>query len=419
MDVVSADHLHLVALAASVPSLLYIMFAIDRVAAFRMRLQDTAPNGHLPAVTVFKPICGMDPELGINLRSFCDQDYPTYQVLFGVRDWQDPAIQVIEELIAEFPERDFKLVVDDRNVGNNYKVGNLTNMYRWAKHDIIVVSDSDIRVGRSYLRTIAGPFQDLEVGAVTCLYTGSSVGGVTSVLGAMYVNDWFLPSALISLAGQDLRFGFGATIAVRRKALEAMGGFRALARYLADDYMLGMLVSKNGYKVRLAPYLVETVIREQSLKSLFLKELRWARTIRSIQPLGFAFSFVTDVVPISMLAAAILYLSTGQGLWATLLVVLMLLLRIHLHYGVRRTGRIPHAASPWLIPLRDFLTFAVRLISFTGRTVHWRQRQFLVRAGGELEIMQERDRDDRDEVVVPKSPLVRRLRRRGRGAVPM
>lgn len=390
MDVASADLLRLVALAASVPSLIYIAVAIVRVGAFRTRLQDTAPNRHLPAMTVLKPICGLDPGLRDNLRSFCDQDYPTYQVLFGVRDRHDPAIPVIEDVIAEFPERDVKLVVDDRIVGNNYKVGNLTNMYRWAKHDIIVVADSDIRVGRSYLRTIAGPLQDQNVGAVTCLYTGSTVrgGGVLSVLSAMYVNDWFLPSALVSLTGgQDLRYGFGATIAVRREAVEAIGGFSALARYLADDYMLGRLVSEHGYKVRLAPYLVETVIREQSLKALFLRELRWARTIRSLQPFGFAFSFVTDVLPVSMLAAGLLYLSTGQGLWATLLVVLMLVLRLQLHYRVRRVSRIRHAATPWLIPLRDLLTFAVRLISFTGRTVHWRQRQFLVRADGELEIL--------------------------------
>ncbi|MEL0112890.1 MAG: glycosyltransferase, partial [Rickettsiales bacterium] len=207
----------------------YVGLCIVALLCFRRRLHAEPDRSFRPSVTVLKPVCGDEPELLENLRTFCVQEYPTYQVIFGVRDADDPAIPSIERLIAEHPETDIALVVDDRIYGRNLKVSNLINMFEKARHDIIVVADSDMRVGRGYLAAVAGTFTDPRVGAATCLYSGAGGANLASRLGAMFINDWFLPSALIPTMFGELKFCFGATMAVRRAALKEIGGFEALA----------------------------------------------------------------------------------------------------------------------------------------------------------------------------------------------
>ena len=389
----------LAALSAS-----YLLVAIAGVLAFSRQGRAAPDAPDLVPITVLKPICGHDAQLLDNLRSFCRQDYPAYQVVFGVHDADDPAVPVIEQVIAEHPERDLVLVVDGRVTGANPKVSNLANMVREAKHDIIAIADADIRIERHYLKKLAMAFHDPEVGAATSLYSGSATGGLPSKLGAMFVNDWFLPSALVSNAFRELTFCFGATMAVRRDILRRIGGLQALAPYLADDYMLGRLVSERGAKVRLIPVLVENVIHEASLKGLFLHELRWARTMKSVEPLGYGMAFVTDALPIAILCCALLTAMTGSLAYPAAGLALVLALRVLLHYVVLSALRLNQPATPWLIPLRDCLTFWVRLASFAGQKVSWRGQELSVRAGSRLELDPERNADD--EVAVSKPPVL-------------
>lgn len=361
------------------------MFAILRVGAFRARNQ--AVVSCATPVTVLKPVCGPEPRLYESLRSFCDQDYARYQVVFGIRDASDPAIEIVKRLISEFPEQDLALVVDGRVAGPNLKVSNLINMVQAAKYGILVIADSDIRVGRNYLTAVAAPFQDSAVGAVTCLYKGSPVEGLPSVLGAMFINDWFAPSVLVAVGLQQLRYCFGATMAVRRDVLEAIGGFAVLAHQLADDHMLGKMISAKGYRIALSPYVVENIVWEPSFKSLLLHELRWARTVRSSRPLGHAFLFLTSPVALSLL---FLLLSPARTLGFALVAVSSLL-RVLLHYRIRAICQITGPARPSLAPVRDVLCFAIWAASFLGRGVRWRGQDYSVQSGGQLTIKGERN----------------------------
>lgn len=359
----------------------YVLYAIHCVLRRERMMR---PLTAKPPVTILKPLYRLDPGLYENLRSFCVQDYPDYQVVFGVRDPNDPALAVVWRLIQEFPDRDIAVVADERAFGSNLKVSNLINMYGAAKHELIVIADSDMRVGRDYLAAVVAEFADPSVGAVTCLYRGSAVGGLASRLGAMFINEWFLPSVLVALSFQDPRFCFGATMAVRRRALEAIGGFLVLSRYLADDHMLGKLVDELGLKVRLCPYIVENIVTEPDIGTLFRHELRWARTVRTVQPLGFALSFVTYAVPMSVLVSIGIEASLDWDELSFLSIVAAVTLRMVMHFVVIRSLPLYQPADAWLVPLRDVFSFAVWAVSFLGRKVHWKDQVCAVLRDGRL-----------------------------------
>lgn len=367
-----------------VGSLAYAMVALLRLAALPPRADGRAgglPAGRLPPITILKPVCGLEPRLYENLRSFCEQDYPQFQILFGVRDANDPAIPMIERLVREFPARDAALIVDPRVVGSNYKISNLANMMARARHDIVAISDADCRVGPGYLTDVAVAFDDPAVGAATCLYGGSPASKrIADRLGAMFINEWFLPSVLVALLSEPLEYCFGATMAARREVLDKIGGIEALAFYLADDHMLGRLAAANGYKVALARHIVEITVDESSLKALFLHEMRWARTMRAVRPVGYAMSFLTDALVLSVLVGCAAGLQPiGIGF-----IGLALLLRVLTHAVAGAKLRVEGSFRPWLVPLRDAMTFAIRVASFVGRGVKWREQEFSVRPDGHL-----------------------------------
>ncbi len=359
-------------------SLAYAAFATARVALFRRR--DCPASTYCPPVTIAKPVCGMDARLEENLRSFLVQDYPRHQVVFGALDPGDPAISAVRQVQTEARRRDTLLTIDGCPLGGNPKVRNLIGISRHAKHDIIVASDSDIRVGPGYLQAIAGPFEDERVGAVTCLYVAEPVGGAPSTLGAMHINEEFLPSILVSLALQPLSFCFGSTMAARRSALDAIGGFEALAGYLADDYMLGRLMTQRGLRVALASCVVTNVVRERSLKELFLHELRWARTIRRARPLGYSATIFTMTVAWAL--AVLLASRFSAAGWAALAIAFSV--RVLLQAAVRARFRLRGAPPVWWIPAREALTFAVWCASHLGQSVLWRENRFRVGADGRL-----------------------------------
>ena len=354
----------------------YLVLALWRVLRFGLSDGTTAPP---LAVTILKPVCGAEPRLYECLRSFCALDHTPLQIVFGVGDPADPAIAIVERLIAEFPSRDLSLVIDSAVHGTNLKVSNLINMYRATKHDVIIVSDSDTAIAPNALEALLAPLSDPSVGAVTCLYKGVPAKGLASALGALFVNDWFLASAVVDAGMRDVGYCFGPMTAVRRAALEAMGGFGMLSFHLADDFMLGRMIAAAGYKVRLAPYVADIMVVENG-GSLWRHELRWARTVRTVKPGEHFLSVVMEPLPL-LLALLLPYPRLGG--WAILAGVLSL--RVLLHYLVCWRFRLATPPRPWLLPLRECLCFAIWLASFWSANVSRRQRDFVIVAGGRLE----------------------------------
>jgi len=369
-------------LAASVAGIAYLALALQRTIAFGRRSAHGLTPGKLtPPVSILKPLRGLEPNLLENLSSFCDQDYPDFQVIFGVRDPEDPAVAVAREVIARFPARDVGLVVDSRVHGSNLKISNVMNMMASAKHDIIIVADSDVAVDPSYLRCVVPSFADKNVGAVSCLYRGVPIyGGYVRELGALFVNDQFAPSVLVAIAFSPMDFCLGATMAVTKNALESIGGFAALVSYLADDQMLGKLVRQRGLRVELCPAVVELSIADPSFGALWDHEIRWSRTMHAAQPWGFSFSFITYALPL----AVGYVLVSGNAALAAAAVGIAAALRVSLHYAVRRALAIRAPDSAWLIPVRDVLGLAVWVAHFFGRGVRWRGCQYNVDSQGRL-----------------------------------
>lgn len=385
MELYQAQPLLHLAIAIGVVSLFYLAFALYRLHRTLPRLTGAfAEYDPPPGVSILKPICGNDPELLDNLRSFCTQDYPEFQIILGIRDHDDPALPIIEQLVAEHPGQDIQLIINDRLWGSNYKVSNLINLYPAAKHPVLLVADSDMRVRPDYLRRVVGAFRDTRVGAATCLYHGTPLGGWVSRLGTLFINEWFLPSVVVASVMGRLRYCFGATMAVRRDALEAIGGFQALANYLADDYMLGRLISDQGFRIKLAPCVVENIIEEPSLRALLLHELRWARTMRTVQPWGYGFSWITDTVPVTMLSGLAIDLLGGPLALACAVPLTALLLRLWQHKATARLLGTENGSGLLELLIRDWLTLLIRLFSYTGRNVHWRKYDFSVNRAGQL-----------------------------------
>ena len=356
----------------------YLAAALIAVLRFDRRRIPTMRSS--PGVTILKPVHGPEAELYENLCSFCAQDYPRFQVIFGVQRHDDPALAIVRRVIDRFPERDLLLVLGESAFSGNPKVANVTAMMSRAKHDLIFVADADMRVEPRYLSSVAAEFSAERVGAVTCLYAGVSHGGFASDLAALQLNDQFGPSVLVATLGGDPQFCFGSTMAVRRDVLEAIGGFEALAQHLADDYMLGAMVEARGYRVVLSRYVVSNVVSEANVRALAEHELRWARTIRSVRPLGYAFSFLSYPLPFAL---AFLALSGGSATaWGALSAIVAF--RLAIHYAVRRAFRQSSVAPPWLIPLRDCLGLALWAAGLFGNTVRWQQHAIAIDKDGQI-----------------------------------
>jgi ceramide glucosyltransferase len=340
-----------------------------------------------PPVTVLKPLCGAEPGLEHSLRSFCEQDYAAgVQIVFGVQHPADPALAVLEKLKREYPRLDLTVVVDSTRHGTSAKVSNLINMMRAARHDWLVLADSDVRVPPGYLSTVAAPLADPTVGIVTCPYRGIPRPGLWSRLGALFINDWFIPSVRVAALFGSRAFAFGATIALRREALEAIGGFGAIADQLADDYRLGELTRRRGQRTVLSDVVVDTWVDERTLRQLVQHGLRWLRTIRVVRPGGYALSAVTFSVPVALFGCV---LADGSPLTLCLLAVTVLL-RVLLHMAAHAPG--PTGSAParawsqlWAIPLADGLGFALWCGAFVTREVQWRQGRYRVARDGSVQ----------------------------------
>jgi ceramide glucosyltransferase len=338
-----------------------------------------APSS-LPPVSILKPLKGTDPEMYESFRSHCLQDYPEYEIIFGVSDADDPAIVFVERLKAEFQKIPIRLVFCLKNLGANTKVSNLAQMVTEARYEHIVVNDSDIRVEEGYLRSVAAPLLDLRIGLVTCFYRGVASPSLGSRLESLFISTDFSAGVLVArLIEGGVHFGLGSTLAFRRSDLVSIGGFEFLADYLADDYEIGRRIAAQGLKIQLSATVVETFLPRYNLKQFLDHQLRWARTIRDSRPGGYAGLVATFGLPWALLA---LICALGAG-WAWALLGVAIAMRYAVALVVGRTVLQDRQVTKWLalVPLRDFAASLVWLIGFWGHGVTWRGDLFTLKDG--------------------------------------
>ncbi|QIR41201.1 glycosyltransferase [Tolypothrix sp. PCC 7910] len=366
-------------------AIFFYSFAIYAAIAFFHQPRDIDLEFH-PPVSILKPICGVDRDAEKNLASFCQQDYPQYQIIFAVRDRQDPGIEVINKIIQQFPDVDIDLVICDRIIGANLKVSNLANAVTVAKHEILLIADSDIFVGKDYLQRVIQPFKDEKVGVVTCFYRSLAQGWVT-ILEAIGTACDFHPGVLVSNQLEGIKFAFGSTIVIRKQALAAMGEFEAIANHLADDFQLGYLPAQAGYQVVLSDYIVDHVLDDSSLADVIQRQIRWARCIRVSRPggyVGLLFTFGT-------VNSLLFLLATGGSIFGWVVLAITWVMRSLMAWVVGVTMLNDQVAKQffWVIPARDLFHFAIWCSGFVGSTVVWRGQKFKLSAGGKLVFLKE------------------------------
>jgi len=334
-----------------------------------------------PPVTVLKPLCGADPALEAHLVGLLRQGYPDLQVICGVAAEDDTAIPVVRRVMAQFPKADISLVVDLTHHGNNLKVANLINMLPSARHDLLVIADSDVAAHDGYLDQAVAPFDDEEVGIVTFLYVGRPVAGLASRLGAAGINHGFLPSALVARLLGRHDGCFGATIALPASLLAEIGGLAPFQDAIADDWALGAAVRALGRKIVVAGRPVEMIVAEANGSALFAHEVRWGRTIAAIDRISYIASVVTQPVMLALLASLL-------GGWKFLpLLGAALLARVTAVRLQEQAFSLPSLALKDLL-LRDLLSFVVLLTACFGRTVLWRGKRFRVERDGTLTLLE-------------------------------
>ena len=360
-------------LAASAAALVWLADA---------RRQRALPS-FTPPVTILKPLRGAEAEAYETLASFCQLDYPAYQLVFGVQDPHDAVIPIIERLRNDFPQRDIALVVNEAAHGYNGKVSNLQNALPIAKHDVLLIADSDIRVTSDYLRRVVAPLQDAQVGMVTCLYRGVGAKTFGDLLENLGLASLFAPEVLMARMLQGVKFALGATIVMRRATLESVDGFAAIADHLADDYELGYRVATQlNQQVVLSECVVDHVANGASLHAMFKHQLRWMRAVRVSRPAGYTGLIATY----GTVTASLMLCANGLNPWAWRLCMLTMSLRLLV--ALVASGLVLRDGVSlkwfWLLPLRDCLAFIVWLTGFFGHEIIWRDERLRLLRDGRL-----------------------------------
>ncbi|WP_025602769.1 bacteriohopanetetrol glucosamine biosynthesis glycosyltransferase HpnI [Burkholderia sp. WSM2230] len=364
--------------ACAVLGIGYTMLASVLIGRFFAR--PVAELNRCPPVTVVKPLHGSEWALLHNLSTFCEQNYAgPVQFLFGVHDAMDPALQAVDELRRLHPQADISVIADSSLYGPNRKISNIINMLPHARHDVLVFADSDVGVGPDYLRTIVGELERPGVGLVTCVYRGEPDPGFWPRLSAAATHYQFLPGVVTGLALGLARPCFGQTIAMTRATLEKIGGFMPFVRHLAEDHAIGEAVRALGQKVSIPPLAVSHACVEASPAQLVSHELRWSRTIRSVDPLGHLGSVLMHPLALALLAAAF----SGSARWAWLIAALAVSARFALKFSADRALRRTHGGL-WLLPIWDIVSFSIFVASFWSSRVIWRGFSFKVDGDGLL-----------------------------------
>ncbi len=376
--------IQVVAIVGCFTSSIYYLLCLWSAASFlrerRANEGTRAKSEELPPVSILKPLKGTDPEIYQSFRSHCLQDYPEYEIIFGVGQKNDPAVASVEQLQQEFPTVKIRLVVCPEILGANRKVSNLAQMLPQAQYSHLIVNDSDIRVEPDYLRRVVAPLLNEKIGMVTCLYRGLPAPTLGSHLESLGISADFCAGVLAAkkLEG-GLRFGLGSTMTFRRDDVQRIGGFESFADYLADDYELGERISELGLRVHLSDVVVETFLPAYSMSGFVAHQLRWSRGMRDSRPGGYSGLVFT----FGLLWSAVCLITSGGGAWAWVLLAMTGFLRFLLA-GFMDAVVLGGRQSLWsylLLPLRDFVAAAVWLGSFAGNTVTWRGDRFKLKDG--------------------------------------
>jgi ceramide glucosyltransferase len=363
---------------AAIPFIYYLLAIFSSWRYFAQPVKTPDPDFH-PPVSNLKPFRGLDPDAYENLASFCRQDYPDYEIVLCIDSDDDALIAVIEKLKANFPERSIRVLYGSGRVATNDKVAKLARMVEEAAHEVVVISDSDVRVRPDYLRQVTAPLRDPKVGAVTCFYTPTTIDTFTDHLQTAGMTSDFYAGVLVAWQLDGIKFALGPTIATTRARLAGFGGYASIENQPADDLLVGRLIAEQGYEVALAPYVIETVPDYHSLRALFLKRLRWLVVMRHMRPSGHLGLLLTQGLPWSIAAVvvhptaavALAYLGT----YYFLRVAMTWTIGIHGLKQPRFWKQMP------LIPLWDAMAFCIWLASFLRKSIRWRGADYYIREG--------------------------------------
>ena len=370
----------LVYLLAIGPFVYYLLTLWVGVKYFRRQKREVrATSTHTPAASILKPVRGLDREAYENFSSFCRLDYPEYEILFCVSDAEDPAVEVIERLQQDFPNRKIRLLIGSPQIGASSKINKLCRLTREASYDLLVISDSDVRVEPSYLREVAAPFEDKEVGAVTAFFRSTVLGSVGASLDATGSAVEFATSALLAEKLEGVRFTLGATMATTKKHLNEIGGFEAFADHHADDFELGKRIAAAGYRIEFARTPVGLIYAPEDVSDFLRHELRWTIGLRNVRPGGHAAMAFTFGLPWTILAAGLAPTATMSAFF----VFTYLLLRYTVYLTLGAWGLRDNVVRRlwWLAPLRDAANFSVWVASFFSDRISWRGLEFQVKEG--------------------------------------
>jgi ceramide glucosyltransferase len=382
----STDILHeVLPFLVILPSVTYSLISLFcSVKFFKRKEKPVDAFPFTPDVSILKPVKGMDEDSYDNFASFCSQEYSgKVQIIFAAASPDDAVIPVIRQLMDDFSNHDISLVINPALHGANQKVSNLINAFLSVRHDILIVSDSDISVEPEYLQSVVSHFSDPQVGLVTSLYRTSEVYGIATALEAITFTAEMIPNVLVARQLEGLTFALGASMAVRRNVLLDIGGFEALTDYLADDYQLGNKIHLAGWQIALDSCFVESVIKTENLMTVLSRQLRWARTMRVSRPGGYLASGFTLPFPAALLATLLSSTSKVGAVAAVLLYVVRLSVSMVLSRRFVKDNLFPRWL--WLMPLRDMLSFFVWAFSFLGNRVEWRGSRFVLKSGGKIE----------------------------------
>jgi len=372
----------IIAILGCISSFFYYLLCLWSARNFLGAVKENQANLDrvFPPVSILKPLKGIDPEIYESFRSHCLQDYPEYEIIFGVSDPTDPAVASVQQLQREFPQRAIRLVVCPKVLGANVKVSNLEQMLTQSRFDHFIVNDSDIRVASDYIARVVKPLTDDDVGMVTCLYRGIPTQTLPSHLESLGISTDFIPGVLVARKVEGgLHFGLGSTLAFRKKDLERIGGFRSIVDYLADDYELGRRIANLGLKVVLSDVVVETHVPAYDWRGFLAHQMRWARGVRDARfggYIGLASTF-------GLFWALLNLVAFRAAPWTWLVLLAMLLLRVIVAGVVGSTILQDRqlVSQLWLLPGRDLIAVGIWIASFTGHTVNWRGDRFELRKG--------------------------------------
>ncbi len=370
-------------------SVFYHLFAMYCIVEFFGRIETRPAKPSFGPVSVLKPLKGMDPEFRENLKSFCAQDYPEYEILLGFGDSGDSAVPRARELAGESGGSDVRVIISEKALGANRKVSNLHGLAESARYPLLAINDSDMRVDASYLKRIVSEYQgEANVGMVTSLYKISDPGSLGTALESLTIALDFIPSVLVARRTEGVTFGLGASMLVSKKSLDETGGFAAIADYIADDYQLGNRLWKKGYKIIISGRVLETVVGRMSFKDYLTHQIRWARTYRASRPKGFIGSGITHLFPIAL----IFLIFRGPSAMALLALGGAVALRYATAYLLYKKVIRARGWLKWLplLPLKDILSAVIWAWTFTGRKIWWRGRRYRILKDGRMESIDRR-----------------------------